>query len=470
MSLTCRFCVVCIVWLSAVGCNGATVAMKGDQERRLVEYSKPAADAPELAYWGTYSVGVQTVSFLDTDRLALLDIDPETSLPKSQDRLLDSLVWYPAIEGSGNAERAEYTRQFIQDPKSPMPELPRNWTTTGHAISNAAPVMEETFPLIVLAHGWAGNPAALTYIGENLASKGYVVIAPDLMDVLPDDPQVFELLFPRAMINRAQDLNFILEEATGVMAGEHAWLSTLIDPDKVALIGNSLGGMGALRTAGVAYDGTSPAASWIPGGLFENQTSQAEDPIDVTFENLDAMVLIAPWGAQDDAALFSNNALASLTAPLFVISGELDAIAGYETGPKRIYQEAGSQEKYHLTFEAAGHGITPAPVPAAADEYPYGAIGTRDAVWRGEAVAATQQHFLTAFLDATLKSDDTARHYLTVETERASDGVWPLVNNEAPDTFAPMAEAGVTYWPGFRRHRARGLRLEYQAPTSGTTN
>jgi dienelactone hydrolase len=411
---------------------------------------------------------MRVVSLVDENRLALLDIDPETSLPRSGDRRLEAIVWYPATVDDEPVSLATYNRQFIQDPKWPMPDLPRNWQTRGYAIADAPPQKGETFPLIVLAHGWAGNPAGLTYIGENLASKGYVVVAPDLIDVQPEDPQMFELLFPRAMINRALDLNFVLEEMTAVSGSEAAWLSELIDPERVALIGNSLGGMGALRTAGVPYDGASPGASWIPGGLLDNQTLQAKTPIDVTFEGLDALVLIAPWGAQAGTALFSKDALASLGMPLFVISGELDAIAGYESGPRRIYQEAGSSEKYHLTFEAAGHGITPAPVPMVAEKYAYGAIGTRDAVWRSEAVASIQQHFLTAFLDATLKGDKTAKSYLMVKTERASDGIWPPVNNEPPDVFAPIAEEGMSYWPGFRRHRARGLRLEYETPAGET--
>jgi len=446
-----------------VACEAAQNIDESSSQERLVEYSKPAADAPELAYWGDYSVGLRTATFVDEERLALLDIDPETGFPRTTDRSISSLVWYPAAPGADTLHRASYDRQFIQDPKWPMPDFPRNWSTFGHAIENARPVEEEQFPLVVLAHGWAGNPAGLAYIGENLASKGYVVIGPDFNDVLPTDPQVFELLFPRAMINRAIDLNFILETNTTSDRNEPTWLSALINPDRVALIGNSLGGMGALRTAGVEYDNTSPAAGWIPGNLFENQTRQTEDPIDVTFETLDAVVLIAPWGAQDDAALFSADALASLEIPLFVIAGDLDAIAGYQTGPQRIFKTAGSKEKYLLTFEAAGHSITPAPAPASAGNYPYGAVGTRDAVWRGEAVAAIQQHFLTAFLDAKLKDDERAELYLAVQTEHASDGIWPSSDNETPDAFAPLLEDGVTYWPGFRRHRARGLRLEYEA-------
>lgn len=459
------FILLCI----SVACSQTTAEISEKEVASVgVEYSRPAADAPKLAYWGEYEVGVRTIFFTDTDRLQFLDIDPNTGFPKRADRRFNTIVWYPADIPDSKGKRALYTHQFIQNPKWPMPDLPITWTVSGHAFAEAPVAAGNKYPLVVLAHGWAGNHAALAYLGENIASKGYVVIAPDLQDVLPGDPQVFEMLFPRAMINRAVDINFILEAGVNAKTHGHDWLADIIDVDRTALVGNSLGGMGALRVAGAAYDADSPGATWIPGGLFVDQTTAAEVPKDVHYEDLDALVLIAPWGAQEDVALFSAESLSEMQTPLLIMSGDLDAIAGYETGPRRIFEHAGSTVRYFLTFESAGHGIIPGPVPAAADKYPYGAIGSRDAVWRAEALAAIQQHFVTAFLDATLKGDAEASAYLAPKTKRASDGVWPPVSNEPPDTFAPLDADGVTYWPGFRRHRARGLALETgAAPISG---
>lgn len=115
-----------------VACEAAQNIDESSSQERLVEYSKPAADAPELAYWGDYSVGLRTATFVDEERLALLDIDPETGFPRTTDRSISSLVWYPAAPGADTLHRASYDRQFIQDPKWPMPDFPRNWSTFGH--------------------------------------------------------------------------------------------------------------------------------------------------------------------------------------------------------------------------------------------------------------------------------------------------------------------------------------------------
>ncbi|WP_447415128.1 alpha/beta hydrolase, partial [Clostridium perfringens] len=38
------------------------------------------------------------------------------------------------------------------------------------------------FPLIILAHGGSNTPEVMSWLGENLASKGYVVVAPAFGD------------------------------------------------------------------------------------------------------------------------------------------------------------------------------------------------------------------------------------------------------------------------------------------------
>lgn len=428
-----------------------------------VELSKPAQDAPERAYWGAYEVGHRTESVVQADRLRLLDIDPETGLPKLGDRELPVSIWYPAADTHG-LERARYTRRFVQDPKWPMPDFPTSWTTSGEAVSDAPQALDGGFPLVIMAHGWAGNEVSLVYLAENLASKGYVVVAPDFRDVTPSDPQVFQLLFPRAMINRALDTHFVIETMVARAKAEGDWLSGLVDPEQVALIGNSLGGMGALRVAGAAYDGESPGASWIPGGLFADQTAQADTPRDLASTHLDALILIAPWGAQSDVSLFPESSLAQMEIPTLIFAGELDAIAGYETGPARLYEQIGANEKFLLTYLHAGHGLTPGVFPDGADAYPYGSTGTRDPVWRNASIANVQQHFATAFLDHVLKQDQTALSYLTPAVRRASEGEWPQSANETPGDFAPADLSASTYWPGFRRHRARGLTLDATTP------
>ncbi|MEE2879039.1 MAG: dienelactone hydrolase family protein, partial [Pseudomonadota bacterium] len=301
------------------------------------EFSKPSMDAPQLAYWGDFPVGVRQLEFVDANRPDYLDIDPETGAPVNKDRLIDALIWYPAIEDDQRASDAVYTRRFVQDPAWPMPDFPTEWQTSGAAITDAQPIAGTKFPVVLLIHGWGGNEVSLAYLGENLASKGYIAISPDLRDVEPDDPQVFELLFPRAMLNRAQDIRFIADEIEAKADEPDALLGAIANPDSFAIIANSLGGLGAVRVAGAGYQAASPGAGWVPGNLLGDQTEGAENSSEFLLPELDALVLIAPWGAQDGVSLFSDEALSRVDVPLMVIAGDQDSIAGYETGPRRIY-------------------------------------------------------------------------------------------------------------------------------------
>lgn len=64
-------------------------------------------------------------------------------------------------------------------------------TIHGEAVADATPADGGPFPLVVLSHGFSGNPEWYRTIAEHLASHGFVVVAPEhlesdwLSDVVP---------------------------------------------------------------------------------------------------------------------------------------------------------------------------------------------------------------------------------------------------------------------------------------------
>jgi hypothetical protein len=77
-------------------------------------------------------------------------------------------------------------------------------------------------------------------------------------------------------------------------------------------------------------------------------------------------------------------------------------------------------------------------------------------VWRKDRLTAINHHSITAFLDLTLKGDESKRAYLLVAPENSNDGQWPLPPGEsAGGKFSD----GAGYWKGFQRRWAVGMEM-----------
>jgi pimeloyl-ACP methyl ester carboxylesterase len=141
----------------------------------------------------------------------------------------------------------------------------------GHAYPNA-PVLvsSEGFPLILFSHGWNGFRAQNTYQVEELASHGYIVVAPDhtygaVATVFPDGSVAlnnplalptglglsdFEFLAAANVLGNqwAEDLSFILDYLQILQPDDDAFfLANKIDFSQVGVMGHSTGGGAAIQ-------------------------------------------------------------------------------------------------------------------------------------------------------------------------------------------------------------------------------
>ena len=91
------------------------------------------------------------------------------------------------------------------DPKRPL--IP--FTFLGRALRDADPLKSsEHFPLVIVSHGYPGSRYLMTNITENIASKGYVVVAIDHTDSTFKDVKVFS----SSLLNRSIDVLYVLNE------------------------------------------------------------------------------------------------------------------------------------------------------------------------------------------------------------------------------------------------------------------
>lgn len=404
--------------------------------------SIPEVDAPELAKLGAAAVGVQTLTLVNKDQPDVLATDPKTGVVPRHDRRFKVDIFYPAQ--ASNAARVTYRATMTAEPPSP----PVAFSVPGIAVENARPAAGH-YPLVVLSHGYGNVTAALSWLTENLASKGYVVAA-----IRHDDPDIADRAkFAGPLVNRPRDIAFAAAQL-------QKQFPDLIDPTRTALIGYSMGGYGVLTVAGAAVDPAGQLAKAIPGGAL------VADAGTLKLAGLKAVVAISPFGG-NGVDIWGRDGLAGVSVPLLLIAGTRDKLVGYDSGAAGFFAAATHADRYLLSFREAGHSIGLNPAPPEMTKSLWDFDWFEDAVWRKRRVNAINQHFITAFLARTLKGETAMAAYLDVPVVSSDDGVWPVTPG-SPDAVPRYAgyspgTGGVTVWKGFLKGHATGLELRHAA-------
>jgi len=397
-------------------------------------YGDLLPDAPELAARGEYAVGVQTLDFVNPNQLDILNYGKGGD--SLYNRPLKVEVWYPAEAGSN--ELISYDEVMGQNGSPTRPLTP--FTFLGRATRNATPAYATgAYPLVIVSHGYTGSRYLMTYLTENLASKGYVVVSIDHTEATFRDAGGFQ----STLLNRSLDDLFVLNEMAKFGMQQDSFLNNLVDADNTALIGYSMGGYGAINVAGGGY---SPQAAQLFGAmaggskaLLKRTMGNAEFEASID-SRIKVIVAFAPWGMQ--RGVWNAEGLAGIKIPSLFVAGSKDDISGYENGTKAIYEGAVNSERYLLTYIDARHNTAPNPAPAESlqpglsiDEY----LRYGDSVWDMRRINNINQHFVTAFLGFYLKGNQDYKAYLEVKEN--------IVKNE---------------WPGFKPRTTIGLEMEYQ--------
>jgi hypothetical protein len=434
----------------------ACVSVLPAQEVPAEFFSVPKADAPQLAPPGSYAVGVRTLELLHTAQLDILNFNKDTGKAPSYERSLKVEVWYPATLATGQEQRVVYPSAMPGT--EPRTTGPQGFDIPGKAARDAAPVKGQHFPLVIVSHGYPGSRYFLTYLTENLASKGYVVAAIDHTD------SVFGAVrgFTSTLLNRSNDQLFVLASFQKLAKSPQSWLFGLVEENNAAIVGYSMGGYGALISAGAGLSATSTLNQFVPGGYLAPWNRENPQFKALKRDGLKAIVAIAPWGEQPPYNAWDSESLAGIRIPALFIVGDHDDVAGYENGPKRAMELAINSDRCLLVYENARHntGGNPPPSNMPLD---FKALQSFDEpVWRKDRINAINQHFITAFLDLTLKGDQSRRAFLHVPVPHSNDGKWPVAPGASDDEGA--FNKGESFWPGFQRRWALGLQMSCLAP------
>ena len=409
--------------------------------------SVAGVDAPELAVLGPDPVGFKTIALVHKQQPDLMAADPSTGRVPLHDRMLLIDLWYPASVKKG-ARRVQYSATFWGEP--PLP--PVGFKVPGLAVRDAK-ARGTSHPLVILSHGYSNAPASMTWLTENLASKGYVVAG-----IHHEDPNPYVISAERRAVpnfNRPLDIVFVVQQLK-------ALLGTQIDPASIALVGYSQGGYGVLTAGGATLDPDGPAMGLVPGGWLRKYARGTPGAAELSIPGLKAIVALAPAGGSPKGA-WGGEGLASITAPLLIIQGDSDPVVDYKTGGRAVFEGAVHSDRYLLTYKQAGHAIALNPAPAEMRGSVWDMDWFEDPIWRQDRINAINLHFITAFLGLHLRGQADRADWLNVPEVNSDDGIWNAPPGTPWGAYSPGGN-GVTLWKGFQRRHARGMELRRALP------
>ena len=296
----------------------------------------------------------------------------------------------------------------------------------------------------------------MTYLTENLASKGYVVAAIDHADASYRSVPQFLAAFANVEVNRASDQRAVIRSLKIQATATHNGWAALIDPAHVGLIGYSMGGYGVLAAAGAPL---SPSLAPLTRGVLGPYVAGGVKAADLVSPDLKAVVAISPASRLGGIDLFGPGAFEALHAPFFFIVGDQDHSVGYDPGVRTVFTQATHAPRYLLTFKEAAHSIALGPVPDEMQARLWDKDWFEDPVWRKERLMSLEEHFITAFLDLYVKGDVSRAGYLDGLIENSDAGTWP---EAPPGRYGGYSPGGtVTLWKGFQPGHAAGMKLEF---------
>ncbi|MEX3007193.1 alpha/beta hydrolase family protein [Hoeflea sp. TYP-13] len=414
-------------------------------ESNRVDEIRP--DAPALAAHGNSPIGVRTIELKNPGQVDILKVEAGKDLPR-YDRPLTLEVWYPAADGTGSG--GTYKDVFLRDGVTKV-------DLKGRAVRDAEPAKPgAAYPLVIISHGYPGNRFLMSHLGENLATKGYVVASIDHTESTYDN----KAAFGSTLVNRSIDQTFVLDAIDRMSTEDGNFLKGLVNAGDTGVVGYSMGGYGAVITAGGGVTQASTEYPWgAPEGTLQVHLAGSDTHEALIDPRIKAAVAIAPWGM--NTGFWDAAGLSGLRIPMFFIAGSDDDVSGYENGTKAIFEGSTNTDRYLLTFEYANHNAG-APIPAPAESWlpsehldfvPFDHYA--DAVWDNVRMNNITQHFVTAFLGQYLKNDGEMKAYLDL-VEKSGDGVHALEEDGTP-------KPEHTYWEGFPNRTAKGLSLMHKA-------
>lgn len=295
-----------LLGLAAVGALGLSCAGRGDDARSPTESagSVPRDAGQLLDGPGPRHVGFSTITITDVAR----------------NRPLTVYVWFPIDDPSTGPLHV-----YNLGPHAEFPS-PIAVTAAPTTISSNGP-----FPLVVISHG--SEAAGLHYSGyaEVMASYGYIVAAPNHVGNSSLDPQGVAVDRAQSLLDRPRDVTAVITEMLNSSSDTTASFAANIDPEKIAVVGHSRGGLTALAVA---------------AGYSNDLGDYQADP------RVKAIVALAPGADPSD---LTDAQLAAIKVPTMLMIGTDDNVNPIDPHVTRPWQLVSGRPLYRIELVAGKH-------------------------------------------------------------------------------------------------------------------
>lgn len=193
-------------------------------------------------------------------------------------------------------------------PSEAKEQVTSYWKWSGKVADNSA-FSKGIFPILIFSHGMEGSMYNQYYLAEYMARNGYIVASVEH----DDKSYTLQTLVDRPiLIKKAIDL--ILNDLK---------INTHIDPNKIGILGHSLGGYTSFIIAGGCPDFSNhPSLSGLPNFLkklyikFRNFDNSFYD------SRIKAIAALAPGLG----TLFNKKSLSKVSIPVLIIEAEKDEV------------------------------------------------------------------------------------------------------------------------------------------------
>lgn len=337
-------------------------------------YDIPAPD-------GNYSIGTFTFDVTDPDRVEIYSDSIKTSDTLRRIRVQ---VWYPSDDVSGY-KREAWLQDGIKLSRSLAKEMRLPFFVLDHTediLSNAyleAPISgkEDSYPIIILSHGWMGFRNLHNDFAELLASNGYIVMGIDhtygaqltVFDdgfaaeldrkALPDRDSTSEFLnyANRLVLTYAGDIKLVLDSLEFINDGGYSnVINGHLDLSRIGLMGHSTGG-GADVSVALSDDRVKALFgmdAWVEPLGMENMTAGVSVPsLFLRSEQweggLNDNYLIPLVQASNDAELIQIEGTTHIDFTMTTMFSSITGIIGF-TGELDREVSASIQHDYVLEF------------------------------------------------------------------------------------------------------------------------
>jgi dienelactone hydrolase len=242
------------VSLSGSGCVIVNHRCKAALSRMMLSALAASQTAATPVPTGPSMIGTRIIDFVDSTR-----DDPFSA--QSTKRELLVRFWYPAsLEDI--CKLAEYASPRVWNYFAELTRLPLPKVSTNACLD--APVANSAHPVIVFTHGYTGTFTDYTFLAEDLASRGYIVVSIDhtyeaTAVEFPDGRFVKSLVgshltntwqtddqtLSSALAVRLDDVKFVIDELERLNESTGTPFAGRLDLTRLALAGHSLGGLTA---------------------------------------------------------------------------------------------------------------------------------------------------------------------------------------------------------------------------------